>query len=1093
MTACCLPSRRRDARSASALDLSARTYSRRPYIIIKRRVEGASRRRVTVANLEYIYYTLVFTGRLTFYVDEYSFIEKYKDTICHFKHSEQKGYMEIYSRDGINVEIPYCDFVECLKFIITPSPVYQNDTMDELEDILKLIHQASYFIVNLNSPQISYFYDNVAKLLKRVRSFKKFAEARNIAIPRRVYYNALVSWVWTYPLGEEASACYQRVIVRDTMEIFEGSRLEMFFFLVYACRVTEINLRRLKMDRALSRQEASIFSACRIRTLVPPSHPMTCYHMLLFEVSAGENKRTQKKLWSHLEDIKNVSERGEELTWTELSELRVQKVRLFFNGIQLSTPTLAELTAIEGLDLSFSALTKFPEDLKEFVNLKRLNMTENRLAVLPNWLDRLAKLERLDISCNLFQTMADMKNFPKSLRYLDISKNRLDKLPDFIGLLENLETFHLDNNQLQIFPKQILRLTNLKRLCLDDNKLTAVPDKIGELAQLTTLCLMNNKLTRLPGTLTELKSLKILYLSGNSLLSLPKDFGKLQKLEILYLSQNSLLSLPDSITSLTKLYLLNISNNILTELPSMLGCLESLQELYAHDNHLRTLPKSIGGLGKLRILKASENRINALPNEIGDLSSLEELYLSNNHIRAVPGTIENLTRLRIFTIMGNHLHALPNAIGMLKLLQFLNVSSNRLRALPVTITDLTKLQYFQAHDNVLESLPNGMDNMKALDRVHLRGNNLRTIPVEIIDHPSIEYLDLRDNPLVEEGEVCGELGWIGMLETPRVKIILSDEYHQKHIMRQAESALSTAVIYWSIHRLSKTIVSQAAYQPVSLSEILDIWTNVLANYVGEAESSMMGAYINNVYEQVESASSSRSSPPYNAYVSIIRRLMAAVFLKMNEAVQEGDRIEDVRCYLSELCKGLGMCPDRKVATFNMAYTFFYSGDDIFAFDRFVENAIAREKANLFDMLVASGECPQNVHILNFWRHKLKDVLGFDIVYRSVWEDLGQNAFNGDAGAVLSAFFSKFTPEHVVQVLVDRINENGRMLCEAGIFLRDALAKMSPEHQRSLFGFEPGTEPEDLYITGIKPEGVERILLGMGFLIKKETSSEDGAQ
>ena len=154
--------------------------------------------------------------------------------------------------------------------------------------------------------------------------------------------------------------------------------------------------------------------------------------------------------------------------------------------------------------------------------------------------------------------------------------------------------------------------------------------------------------------------------------------------------------------------------------------------------------------------------------------------------------------------------------------------------------------------------------------------------------------------------------------------------------------------------------------------------------------------------------------------------------------------------------------------------------DVGSFEYFIENEIATLKNYIFDMVVTPGRGTQNVHVQNFWKHKLGEKLGFNIEYQTSMETFGQDRFGGHPGNVLDAFYMKFTPDYVITQLMDEINsKNKKRLNDVGSFFKMKLGDI--EYMNRVFRFENEENERDLIPNGIKKEGVEDILLDMKIL------------
>ncbi|KAL0265735.1 UNVERIFIED_CONTAM: hypothetical protein PYX00_011450 [Menopon gallinae] len=206
---------------------------------------------------------------------------------------------------------------------------------------------------------------------------------------------------------------------------------------------------------------------------------------------------------------------------------------------------------------------------------------------------------------------------------------------------------------------------------------------------------------------------------------------------------------------------------------------------------------------------------------------------------------------------------------------------------------------------------------------------------------------------------------------------------------------------------------------------------------------------------------------YDSSVLATRDLVEAVVLKL------GDSRVDAEAYVPELCETLLYCPDRQMATLNMVYGALYAKRDMGSFEYFVENEIATLKRYILDIVVTPGLGTQNVHVQNYWRHKLREKPGFKGEYESRMGTFGQDRFGGQLGNVLDVFYTKFTPKYVVGKLTEEINEQKERQMEAGAYLMDRIEDES--YKRRVFEFASKEYADLLVPSRITHSGVEDIL------------------
>ena len=192
------------------------------------------------------------------------------------------------------------------------------------------------------------------------------------------------------------------------------------------------------------------------------------------------------------------------------------------NGLTGGLPnTIANLSALEYLNLGGNAITSLPQQIEGLTNLKALYLDECQLANLPSGLGSLSKLETL---------------------YLNY--NQLTSLPSTIEKLDALTAFYLYGNPLVTLPPQIGGLSSLVNLFLFQSSVTSLPDEIGQLKQLRGLFPKETQLTSLPATINNLTNLRYLNVADSKLKALPV-MDKLNNLKGVIVSGNRLEQIPD--------------------------------------------------------------------------------------------------------------------------------------------------------------------------------------------------------------------------------------------------------------------------------------------------------------------------------------------------------------------------------------------------------------------------------------------------------------------------------------------------------------------------------------------------------------------
>ena len=121
------------------------------------------------------------------------------------------------------------------------------------------------------------------------------------------------------------------------------------------------------------------------------------------------------------------------------------------------------------LDLPFKGITELPPEIAQLTALQSLNLMGNQLTQLPPEIGQLT-----------------------ALQLLYLYENQLTQLPPEIAQLTALRLLYLYRNQLTQLPPEIAQLTALQSLDLKENKLTQLPPEIELLTNLVVLDVRKN-------------------------------------------------------------------------------------------------------------------------------------------------------------------------------------------------------------------------------------------------------------------------------------------------------------------------------------------------------------------------------------------------------------------------------------------------------------------------------------------------------------------------------------------------------------------------------------------------------------------------
>ncbi|KAM0679916.1 hypothetical protein GINT2_001857 [Glugoides intestinalis] len=569
-----------------------------------------------------------------------------------------------------------------------------------------------------------------------------------------------------------------------------------------------------------------------------------------------------------------------------------------------------------------------------------------------------------------------------------------------------------------------------------------------------------------------MKNIKRLDINGIKELEKIPDllFDGLVNLIELSLVNNNIKELqPNLFNNLQKLEYLNLTSNKLTEFPScVFDGLVNLKSLWLEDNNIKELqPNIFNNLQKLEFLYLSKNKLTEFPEGIlSELRSLQTLYLSKNEIKSFP--------IGLFT--------------SLKKLKILFLSKNKLTEIPPSILSLTNLESLSISSNNLTSVPKEIGNMSRLRDLSLDSNSITKIPSKVKSLKRLYILNLKENPLVESGSQ-GFMGKRELIEHFRDRFVFETEKKMETyrlLKEELYARLDKEPIHWNRERLKELRLSPVPKRTLSDEDILKIWTTDLKQYCNdtyENETNLIkkiDSYLNVLFTREEIPDGLQRE------YSIIKDLFEYIFKTLKEMIETDSN--GVRSYVTVLAHRMCFCPTGKIEGLEHMYSIL-SGS---VFDNnligFIEHQVAAYKDIILTETVAIKN-PQNVHIINHWRNKMKEELGLVVEYKDNFLQISLDKFGDSDGNMLEAFYKRFNPQFIIDKLKESINEEHKWVMEsAGLLIG------KEEVFEKCFDFEDDVIEDELtdnLVKNIKAEGVEEILLDLKIL--KTVNTDNSTQ
>ncbi|KAM0680850.1 hypothetical protein GINT2_001124 [Glugoides intestinalis] len=689
------------------------------------------------------------------------------------------------------------------------------------------------------------------------------------------------------------------------------------------------------------------------------------------------------------------------------------------------------------------------------------------------YMKELLQKDVLDVSRNID---IDIIRFMKNMKRLAITGiKELEKIPDLLfDDLTNLESLRIEyNNIKELQPNIFNNLQKLDFLGFYNNKTTELPSCVFDgLVNLKSLWLENNNIKELqPNIFNNLQKLESLGLADNKLTELPSCvFDGLVNLKSLSLRRNNIKELqPDLFNNLQKLELLDLSKNKLTELPScVFDGHVNLIKLWLENNNIKELqPNIFKNLKRLEYLNLSKNKLTVFPEGfLSELRSLQELNLSGNEIKSFPiGSFTGLTNLKLLFLSNNKLTEIPPSILSLTNLESLDISSNNLTSVPKEIGNMTNLRY-----------------------LYLGCNLIKEIPSEIKSLETLYILYLKENPLAASGSQ-GFMGIRELIEHFYDRFVFETEKKMatyRLLKEELYARLDKEPIHWNRERLKELRLSPVPTRTLSDEDILKIWTTDLRQYCNdtyENETNLIkkiDSYLNVLFTREEIPDGLQRE------YSIIKDLFEYIFKTLKEMIETDSN--GVRSYVTVLAHRMCFCPTGKIEGLEHMYSIL-SGS---VFDNnligFIEHQVAAYKDIILTETVAIKN-PQNVHIINHWRNKMKDELGLVVEYKEKILQISLDKFRNSDGNMLEAFYKRFNPQFIIDKLKESINEEHKWVIEsAGLLIG------KEEVFKKCFDFGDDVIEDELtdnLVKNIKAEGVEEILLDLKIL--KTVNTDNSTQ
>jgi Leucine-rich repeat (LRR) protein len=482
--------------------------------------------------------------------------------------------------------------------------------------------------------------------------------------------------------------------------------------------------------------DAARFVTATFAVTVPASERGALINLYNSTNGAGWTNRTN---WRNVGDT-DFNAPGTECTWhgvtCDAAHAHVIGLTLGVNRLSGPLPAeLAQLAALQILDLSYNQLTGLIPDLSALTSLVRFDLYYNSTltaAPIPDWLTSIPSLTYLSFHYTKRNGVIPDLHTLTNLQTLNLGNNSsltAGPIPDWLTSMSSLTYLNLYNTRRNGVIPDLHTLTNLQTLNLGYNSsLTAgpIPDWLQTMTRLTSLDLYStNRNGTIPAWLGGLTNLTGLYLWLNQLTgSIPAELGNLANLQYLDLNRNQLTGEITDLHTLTKLQDLDLYSNSTLDAGPIPDWLQSMTQLIDLDlsatRRTGAIPAWLGNLTNLRYLRLYSNQLTGEITDLHTLAKLQYLDLSLNSLLTagpIPDWLQSMTQLYSLGLPGtNRTGAIPAWFGNLTNLQYLRLYSNQLTgSIPVQLGNLTRLQYFSLRSNQLAGeVPSTITNLTSL-------------------------------------------------------------------------------------------------------------------------------------------------------------------------------------------------------------------------------------------------------------------------------------------------------------------------------------------------------------------------------------------
>ncbi|EPR78055.1 Leucine rich repeat protein [Spraguea lophii 42_110] len=746
-----------------------------------------------------------------------------------------------------------------------------------------------------------------------------------------------------------------------------------------------------------------------------------------------------------------------------------------------------ELNLIKELIISNCGITTLPQEFSKFKNLRILDLSQNRFYCIPDVIFNLPNLFKLNMSNNCIIFIPDGIANLKELNILDLNNNYIKSIPDIFNDLKQLKVVFLTCNGRSLDREDSARniidqtlknistateslkaggcnlyhlpldfnVCNALVLSLEENNLSSLPQTFEQFSVLRILNLARNNFTMIPNELLNLKDLEMLSFSGNKIIAvvfLPTNFMNLNSL---YLSKNNIAYVSIYDGALRNLTELHIYENNIEKITIFKGNNHTLDGNYLLFPDILELCITFQGLDKIDYLRYFKNVTSC------DLSFLTLCSSSMIDIKERFDFFLDFTQIKELHITNSKLFFIPEVFTKIPTLKLLDLSDNTLSCISENVSCFN-LDILNLKNNKIQKISKNFFTLSNIKNLYLSNNSLENIPPLNENLRSKQYICIDNNPL----DIFGRGGYLGILEIPPTWV---DSISVAEIGNTAFlNAMCTSRLMWEANKLGLgwNIQKIRNMKPISVEkhklqyeELRNIFIEITSQLDDEILKNRSLRYLDVIYKKVEEEGIQNTMG--ESYRDTIKDYLEAFIIMLSK-----ENRETIKNALEILSPSFDVCYDGQMENFFQIFR-KYRNIDYDDFSKVVEIFLDGLKNDALIYVTTSNTYIENVQILQCWKMKLSQVLGF-FHEKHLFQSTIPYSLLRSSNYVIYQFFKKFSVDNAIRELQILTNSKELYITKVAEFLYSRNAVNNTTYKMY---FDCEGVADDMLISGIEEDGI----------------------